>query len=180
MEHIQVTAENVWDRKYDVRLTSLWSWMPSSWAAIGWSNDSGEKKRDNLLKKLSNPFIMVCYITKNASKNDMNTDPAFDGKLMGFYLVSHERGHRNDFTAPIHHSRAPGKWIHAVRAIQAFSLHPDFQIQADSFYPGLSKKYARIVASYSREIEPELVDQLSKMQFIEEDIFNPESENKYN
>lgn len=167
-------ANELWDCEYDVRLTSLWAWMPSSWAAIGWSNDSGEKKRDNLLKKLTAPFIVVCYLTKNASKKDgMNANSALDGKLVGFYLVSHKKGHRNEFTAQDYHQRAKGKWVYAVRAIRAFSLLQEYRIDADSFYPGLNKKYARTVASQTRKIEPDLVNKLREMQFTETEIFRP-------
>ena len=167
-------ANEVLDGGLDVRLASLWAWMPSSWAAIGWSNDKGEKQRDNLLSKLSTPFIVVCYLTQNASeKNKMNTDSSMDGKLVGFYLVSHITGHRNKFTAEKHHLRAPGKWDYAVRAIRAFSLAPEDWIDADSFYPGLKKKYAQTVASHTRQIEPKFVDKLRKMRFTEATVFTP-------
>ena len=160
-------ASDIWDRGYDVLFTSVWVWEPDKWAAIGWSDPGGEAKRDNLLKELTDPFIMVCYVTKTSKRAEKETR----GKIVGFYLVSHKTGHRNEFCDPVYHKENPGKWAHAVRALRAFSFFPEDYIDADKLYPELLPRYARTIASHARLLDPGQVDRLREMPWREDYIY---------
>lgn len=117
-------APDFWTSETSVFFTSFWVWSPETWATVGWSNEKGLSRRNNLLKELSDPFIAVCYVTKSGGPNSI--DPDLRGRLAGYYLVSHETGDRDQFTHPIHHDRFPEKWWHSVRALRAFSYLPEY------------------------------------------------------
>ena len=142
-------APDFWTSETSVFFTSFWGWSPETWATVGWSNEKGLSRRDNLLKDLSDPFIAVCYVTKSGGPNSI--DPDLRGRLAGYYLVSHETGDRDQFTHPIHHDRSPEQWRHSVRALRAFSYLPEYRIRADEFYPGLAS-HARSIASMGEVI----------------------------
>ena len=125
--------EDIWTDQTSVLFTSFWGWTPETWGTVGFSGEKGKSRRTNLLKKLSDPFICVCYVT--GSKNFI--DPDLKGKIAGFYLVSHDAGNRKEFTHPIHHNLEPEKWQHSLRAIRAFSYFPEYRLSvADCSWSG--------------------------------------------
>ena len=84
-------GEEFWTDDTSVLLTSFWGWSPDTWGTVGWTGGPGLTRRTKLLKELTDPFITVCYAT-NTQEND---HPELRGKITGFYLMSHETGHRN-------------------------------------------------------------------------------------
>src|SRR5690606_37908455 len=88
-------------------------------------------RRTNLLRELTDPFIAVVYVTKAIGEENLR------GKIAGFYLVSHDVGHRDEFTHPTHHDLEPQKWEHSLRALRAFSYVPEHTIHAADFDPTL-------------------------------------------
>lgn len=113
-----------WTDDTSVFFSSFWGWSPETWGGIGWTGGQGLTHRTKLLRELTDPFIAVIYVTKSADAGEQN------GRIVGFYLMSHETGHRNDFTHPHHHDLAPEKWGHSLRALRAFSYLPEYYIEA--------------------------------------------------
>jgi hypothetical protein len=130
--------EDVWQPGISVHITSFWGWTPDTWGTVGYSRQG---RRDTVVENTTDPFIVVGYVTKQAK----NADPELKGKITGFYLVSHIRGHRDDFTAPHHHTRDAPKWQHSLKAIRAFSFLPEYRMSIDNFDATI-KKRAQAVA----------------------------------
>lgn len=130
-----------WTDETSVVFTSFWGWSPETWATVGWTGNRGLTRRTNLLRRLTDPFITVCYVTSN--KTDV--DPALKGMIAGFYLVSHDVGDRNDFIHPVHHALSPEKWRHSLRATRAFTYLPEHRLRVREFNPALLGR-ARSVA----------------------------------
>lgn len=82
-----------------------------------------------MCSQLTDPFVLVCNVTLSAP----NADEHERGKLVGFYLVRHEDGDRDEFTHPIHHSLEPTKWRHALRAVRAFDYLPEYRLDIRQF-----------------------------------------------
>jgi len=121
-------ADDIWAGR-SVLLTSFWGWSPETWGKVGWSNDIGRGRRDNLCREMTDPFIVACYVTLSAP----GADDLERGKLAGFYLVSHEKGDRDEFTHPVHHSLEPDKWRHSLRAVRAFDYIPEYRLDIQQF-----------------------------------------------
>lgn len=118
-------AAEVWDGR-SVLFKSFWGWSPDTWGALGWSS---EGRRDTICKTLTDPFILVCNVTLSAPGAEQHEL----GKIVGFYLISHERGHRDEFTHPVHHTLEPAKWQYALRAIRAFTYLPEYRLETRDF-----------------------------------------------
>lgn len=158
-----------WNDDISVYFTSFWGWTPDTWGAVGWSRQKGETRRENLIKQLSDPFICVCYVTSNRTE----TDPDLKGMMGGFYLMSHQKGDRNEFTHPIHHNREPEKWRHSLKAIRAFSYAPEYRPSAMDLFPELSKT-ARTVSSNGQIItDPEKISALRSIPWREVPVYSP-------
>lgn len=123
----------IWDGEVSVLLTSFWGWAPESWGMVSFAWDG---RRNTVISETTDPFIALIYITKNAPIEDKS----LRGKVMGFYLCSHSKGHRDEFTHVSHHSREPDKWWYGLKAIRAFSFHKDHLMTIDEFDPTLSKE----------------------------------------
>ncbi len=161
--------DDVWDRGYSVFFTSFWGWSPETWGTIGWTGDRGRTRRRNMLEKLTDPFIAVCYVTSNKSE----IDPALKGKIAGFYLVSHQTGDRDEFTHPYHHHREIDKWRHSLRALRAFSYLPEYRLEVTDFDPGILAR-ARSVAAMGEIIsDPEKLKLLRDTPWEEVDVYTP-------
>jgi hypothetical protein len=152
--------DDIWQGK-TVYIKGFWGWAPETWAAIGFTGNY----RDTLISKTTNAFIMAIYITKNSgAEKDML------GKIVGFYLVSHEKGHRNDFTAPEHHQRFPEKWQNSIKAVRAFSFLPEYYPSVYDFDPEIYRA-ATPTAYWGKELTAEQIDQLKVIPYVEVPIF---------
>lgn len=118
-------ADDIWTGR-SVLLKSFWGWTPDTWAALGWSNPG---RRQTMCEQLTNPFIHVCSVTLNAPV----AEPHELGQIMGFYLVSHEAGDRDEFTHPVHHSLEPTRWRYSLRAVSAFEFLPEYRLSIREF-----------------------------------------------
>ena len=158
-------ANHIWTDDILVLLTSFWDWSPETWGTVGWSNDS---HRTNLMKKLSDPFICVCYVT---SSSKIKTDPDMRSMIADFYLVSHEMGDRNDFTHPINHDREPAKWRHSLRAIRAFSYLPEYSRKAKDVFPELSRTARNVSAMGVIISDRAKIDDLRRIPWLEVPVY---------
>lgn len=118
-------AAEVWDGR-SVLFKSFWGWAPEMWGALGWS---GEGRRDTICKTLSDPFILVCNVTLSAPIAEKDEQ----GRIVGFYLISHQKGDRDDFTHPTYHNLEPSKWRLALRAVRAFTYVPEYRLETREF-----------------------------------------------
>lgn len=143
------TGADFWTEDTSVLFTSFWGWGPDTWATVGWSQDRGRTYRDNVLTKLSDPFITVVYVTRDPDGYDLD----LVGTVAGFYLMSHEKGHRDAFTHPIHHGRYPEKWEHSLRALRAFSYVCDPPLIAKEIEPSISTGSAQAIASWGKILD---------------------------
>lgn len=134
-----------WTDSTSVLFTSFWGWRPHEWATVGWSNDGGRSYRDNRISRLTDPFVTVIYVTRDPDGFDRD----MVGKVAGFYLMSHEKGDRDEFTHPIHHSRHPNKWRHSLRALRAFSYISDPLLDAREVEPDIRTK-GQAIASWGK------------------------------
>jgi len=159
---------DIWERGYSVHLSSFYGWDPESWGMVSYS-DPG--RRDTVVRDTTNPFITVIYVTKTAP----NDDPDERGMIVGFYLVSHEEGHRDAFTASHQHDRDPEKWQHGLRALRAFRFLPEYRISIDDFDPSVATK-AQSVARFGMEVSTEAAQRLMAIPYVEEPIFGGASE----
>ena len=163
-------AADIWTDARSVLFTSFWGWDPETWGAIGWTDNRGRTRRDNLLNQLSDPFICVGYVTGNRP----DIDPDLKGMIGGFYLVSHEAGDRDEFTDPAHHVVEPGKWRHSLRAIRAFRYLPEYRRRAMDLFPDLTRPgKAQSVAAWGEIItDPEKIDELRSIPWVEVPVFS--------
>jgi hypothetical protein len=158
---------DVWNDGLSVLFTSFWGWDPKTWGTVGWTGKRGLTRRSNLLKKLSNPFIVVCYVTSNKSY----IDPDLKGMLAGFYLVSHETGDRDDFTHPIHHGRDISKWRHSLRALRAFSYLPEYRISVADLDPTMLARARSISGMAEILTDSAIVNRLREIPYSEVDVY---------
>jgi len=161
------SANDVWDREYDVLLTSFWGWTPDTWGTVGWSGDRGLARRRNLLAQLTDPFITVCYVTSNKS----HVERDLKGKIAGFYVVSHETGDRDEFTHPIHHGRDVHKWRHSLRALRAFNYLPEHRLNVADLDPGLLVRARSVAAMGEVLTDPEQIALLRRTPWIEVEVY---------
>lgn len=171
LEQASHDAAPVWTNDHSVLFTSFWGWTPETWGTIGWSGERGRTRRENLLTELTDPFICVCYVTSNKTY----IDPDLKGMIAGFYLVSHERGNRDDFTHPIHHQRDPDKWQHSLRAIRAFSFLPEHRLTVPELDPSLLDRARSVSAMAEVLTDPALINRLRDSPWHEVDVYKPHS-----
>lgn len=168
----QMDGPGFWTDDMSVLFTSFWGWDPATWGAIGFTNERGRTRRENLLSQLTDPFITVCYVTSNQTY----IDPALKGMIAGFYLVSHERGDRDEFTHPIHFERSPEKWRHSLRAVRAFGYLPEHRLSVRDFDPSIIDR-ARSVAGMGEIItDPAKIARLKNIPWVELEIYTSASD----
>lgn len=156
---------DIWTDEMSVVFTSYWGWAPETWGTLGWTGAQGLARRTNLLKELTDPFIAVIYVT------DKTQDIELRGEIVGFYLVSHETGHRNEFTHPRHHPDEPTQWEHSLRALRAFTYLPEQRLAAAGFDPSLSSR-ARSVAKWGEVItDRSKIDLLRRTPWVESEVY---------
>lgn len=164
-------STNIWDSGFDVLLTSFWGWTPETWGTVGWTGDQGYTRRKNLLAKLTDPFITVCYVTSNKSY----IDRTLKGKIAGFYLVSHETGDRDAFTHPIHYGRDVEKWRHSLRALRAFSYIPERRLKVTDLDPSMLARARSISAMGEVLSDPTHIKLLRETPYVEVDVYTTAS-----
>lgn len=160
-----------WTDDISVLFTSFWGWTPETWGTLGWTGDRGRTRRANLLRKLTDPFITVCYATSNKPW----IDPDLKGKIAGFLLVSHATGDRDEFTHPLHHQRSPDKWRHSLRATRAFSYLPEHRLSVADLNPEYLRQARSVAAMCAELIDPNEIRLLRETPWIEVDIYQPHS-----
>jgi hypothetical protein len=156
-------TDDIWEGR-SVYIKGLYGWTPETWAAIGWSDN----RRETLIKNTTDPFIMVTYVIKTSKEASAD----IRGKIVGFYIVSHQKGHRDEFTDPIHFQRQPDKWINALKAVRAFSFLPEYQPDVYAFDPSL-KNGSQGKASTGVELNADKIKELRLLPYIEVPIFDP-------
>ncbi len=154
--------EDIWHKK-SVYLTSFWGWSPETWGSVGFSN---EARRDTIIKETTDPFIMLVYVTKKAPNNDND----IKGKIVGFYLVSHQKGHRDEFIKSDRHNFYPEKWQYGLKAIKAYSFLPEYRLDIDEFDSTI-KNRAQALSQWSEEINNQKVNALLKLPYIEVEVY---------
>ena len=158
-------SEDIWDRGYSIYLTSFWGWSPETWGKVGFTD---EGRRRTVLRETDAPFIMVVYVTKTAPE----AEDELKGKVAGFYLVSHQEGDRDEFTAPFQHSRRPDQWRFALKAEQAFTFLPAHRLDIDELDPTIATEVrGQSVARYATELTSDQVEQLRKVPFVEVPVY---------
>ena len=158
-----------WTDDTSVIFTSFWGWSPETWGTMGWTGDQGLTRRTNLLKELTDPFIAVIYVTKSSDQE------ALRSQIVGFYLMSHETGLRNDFTHPSLHDVGPEKWEHSLRALRAFTYVPEYRINAIEFDSTLANGSRALAVSKWSEVltDPAKISLLREMPWVETDVYSP-------
>lgn len=164
---LQIPAADIWDIP-SVWITSFWDWTPETWGTVGFTAPG---RCDTILRETPDPFIVVIYVTKNARRT--HTDVS--GKIAGFYVVSHIRGHRNDFTGPEQHSKSPEKWVYSLKAIRAFSFLPEYRPYIDAFDSTMNKR-ARHVAANAERLSPNQIETLRRIPYVEVPVYCGPSE----
>ena len=161
------TEADFWTDETSVLLTSYWGWEPHHWGTVGWTGERGQTRRDNLLRKLTDPFITVIYITNSHSTLDLTLRK----KIAGFYLTTHETGDRNQWVHPRLQGLEPNKWRHSVRAVRAFSYLPEYRLDIRDFDPTIASR-ALFVASMAEEIiDRKQIAQLRDTPWVEVDVY---------
>ena len=93
-------------------ITAFWKWEPHRWGCVGWTFAGS---RGRILDTAPEPFLCVIYTTKNSVADRENR-----GRVMGMYELSHDIGHRDQFSAPEARGYYPERWQHAARATRAW------------------------------------------------------------
>jgi hypothetical protein len=156
-DNLLVTNGSIW-------LTSFWGWSPGTWGKVGFTK---EARRRKILEMTSDPFLMVVYVTKTAPKAPED----IRGKVMGFYLVSHIEGHRNEFTHETHHEQSPNRWIYSIKALKAFTFLPDRRIGIDKLGFDL-RRDGQNIASNALQLDEQRINILAKLPYVEVDVFD--------
>mgnify|MGYP001436922729 CR=1 FL=1 len=162
-------VDEVWNGR-SVLFTSFWGWSPETWGAVGWTKEIGRGRRDNLLREVTDPFIVACYVTLSAPDADEHER----GKLTGFYLVSHETGDRDDLTHPVHHSLEPEKWRHSLRAVRAFNYVPEYRLDIREFDPTVLKRAQTVAAMGELVTDKRRLDLLKNTPWVEVPVYRQE------
>jgi len=135
---------NVW-------LTSFWAWSPKTWGCVGFS-DIGRQR--TMLREMEEGALWVIYVTKNAPAP---TPKELKGKIIGIYQLSLESGHSSTFIEPEQYSNFAGKWVHAIRATQAWTISEGdrFAIEdfaSESYFNENGKNRGRSIGRYGRRL----------------------------
>ena len=142
---ISTMSHPVLDEYSEAYITSFWGFSPSTWGCVGFSK---EGRRDTIIRKTSDPFVMVIYVTENAGPPEQG-EVDYRGKVAGFYLVSHEKVDRREATDKKHHDLEPEKWKYSLKAIKAYEISPQDRPSIREFEPSIygDKTYRSISAN---------------------------------
>lgn len=162
----EATAASEIDRLWDARpawITSFWGWSPETWGTVSFTN---EARRDTVAAQSPDPFIVVIYVTKGTREDDSN----LGGMVVGYYVVSHVKGHRNDFTDPWHYTREPTRWQYGLKALRAFSFLPEYRLPIDVLDPTMVSR-ARSVAAFAAPLTEDQIEQLRRVPYVEVPVY---------
>jgi len=154
-------SANPWEITSQVMLKYFWGWSPETWATLSFSNSG---RRRTVVSESEAPFIAAICVSERVS------DRTLAGKIVGFYLVSHIEGHRNDFTDAIHHSRDPKKWQYGLKASRAFTFLPEYPVQTYDLHPGIRSR-AQSVGTFGEWLKEEQIERLKRIPFVEVPVF---------
>ena len=117
----------------------------------------------------------MIYITKNAGVEDTSLRQ----RVAGFYLVSHEEGHRDAFTDKAYHGENADQWQHSLKAIRAFSYLPEYRPNPYELDPTLLDRALSVAKSGERLSDP-VIEALKQAPYVEVPVFggNPFSETR--
>lgn len=146
-----------------VYIKAAYGFHPHDWGCVGW-NEPGRAK--TLIKKTTNPFIMVNWVTYS-SGGDLS------GKVAGFYEVTHEEGLRQDFTASHNDAKFDEKyWKYSLGASRAWEILPEYQPEIMDFYPAMYEaKQERATGRWGAELPPDLVKKLKALPRREVEVY---------
>jgi|GEM_PF-7052711 len=111
-------AHDVLDAYEGAWMKGFWGWSPDSWGCVGYPSAG---RRKTVLQNELNTRLMFIYVTKSA-RGQEHTPEHLINRIVGFYLLSEEVGHRNQFQEQFHHCREPDKWVHSIKALRAFEI----------------------------------------------------------
>lgn len=163
MRGCQAMSDDIWSTTPSVWITSFWGWSPEKWGTVGFTWSA---RRDTIVRETTDPFIMVATVTKTAP----DADPDIRGKVTGFYLLSHIKGHRDEFTAPEYHRMNPDQWVYSLKAVRAFSFLPEFRLSVDEFDPDWNRR-AYSVSVHSEKLTPEEINRLRRLPYREVPVY---------
>ena len=152
---------NPWDLSSQVLLKYFWGWTPETWATLSFTS---EGRRRTIVRDSPDPFIAAICVSADAP------DRGLAGRVAGFYLVSHIEGHRNEFTATIHHDRYPASWQHGLGVLRAFTFLPEYRLETYDLYPGI-RDHVRAVGAYGEWLDTEKIERLKRIPFVEVPVF---------
>jgi len=112
------TAHDLLDAYDGAWMKGFWGWSPESWGCVGYPSAG---RRKTVLQNDLNTRLMFIYVTESA-RGQEETQKHLINRIVGFYLLSEEVGHRNEFQEKFHHDREPNKWIHSIKALRAFEI----------------------------------------------------------
>jgi hypothetical protein len=158
-----LTPQQILDGRYSVMLTSFWGWTPETWGKVGFTVAG---RRETIVSESSDPLVMFVYVTKSAK----GAADEIKGQLVGFYLLSHRQGHRNEFTDARHHGLEPKRWTHALQAVRAFSIPKEYWLSIDEFDKSVNDR-AQAVGMWAEDVVTDRLERLRRLPFVETPVF---------
>lgn len=112
------TAHDLLDAYEGAWMKGFWGWSPGSWGCVGYPSKG---RRLTVLQNELNTRLMFIYVTDSAKHQEGASEDLIN-RIVGFYELSEQIGHRNEFQDEFHHNREPEKWIHSIKARRAFTI----------------------------------------------------------
>ena len=165
ISEVDVDINSFWTEDMDVLLKGHDRFAPDKFGGLHFTVKG---RRDKLIEQLSDPFIALVYCT------DSTSEEALKGKIAGFYLTTHEPGHRNEFSHPSTYDDNPKKWQYGLRIDRAFKYLPEEMIGFDDLgLPGSSKKMIQPITGGGKILtDKELIARLKNLRFKEFPVYN--------
>ena len=147
-------------------ITAFWKWEPERWGCVGWTFAGSRKTITDLAP---DPFPIVIYTTKTSPADIPNR-----ARVMGVYELTHQIGHRDQFSAPEAHGYYPERWQHALRATRAWEIpdRPPTDWLEPEIYdtPGM----ARTAGIHGKPLSPAGWTRLQSLELREVDFWTPQ------
>ena len=154
-------ADEPWDIASDVLLKYFWGWSPETWGTVSFATSG---RRQTILAESADPFIVVVSLPANTAVQELAR------KVVGFYLVSHITGSRDDFSATFHHSTYPERWQFGLKAIGAFSFLPEYRIDAYDLDQSIRSR-VRAVGTHGEWLGAGQIERLRQIPYVQVPIF---------
>ena len=143
----------------DIWISSFWGFDPETWGCVGFTDES---RRDTVKGLTGEPFLMVIYVTQGAPNV-----PGLNGKVAGFYEVTHEYILRDDAIAPhqINNPRhPPHRWKYCFVPSRAWRIKEAHMPTIQSFDPSIyAEKRYRAVSRWGCKLNKQPVQRLKKL-----------------